>query len=85
MFAERLLNLGVLLSRRSIKEAETFTSSKDAFMSEMSLYLKDKRQRTAAASLESQVKLWIQIAENHNLPLELRESATRKIDKFLGN
>ena len=76
---------GLLPTRKNKSEPETFASSKKAFLSEMSLYLKDKRQRTTAAAEENQVKLWIQIAENQNLPQALRDSANRKIDRFLGN
>ena len=80
-----VLMTGLLPTRKNKSEPETSASSKEAFLSEMSLYLKDKRQRTTAAAEENQVKLWIQIAENQNLPQALRDSANRKIDRFLGN
>ena len=77
--------MGCLPCRRNRSEPDTSASSKEAFLSEMGLYLKDKRRRTTAATEESQVKLWIQIAENQNLPQALRDTANRKIDRFLGN
>ena len=79
------LTMGCLPCRRIRSEPDTSASSKEAFLSETSLYLKDKRRRTIAATEENQVKLWIQIAENQNLPQALRDTANRKIDRFLGN
>ena len=50
---------------------------------ELAAYLWDKRQRPAATQSEVDVSLWIKIAENPNLPQDLRDSAADKIARYL--